>query len=110
MNRTRTRPHRNSWLRQQAVLGSLVLSAAAPFALVASLVPPDLVLASMSLLALSAAALVACVALWSGARRGGESVTAWDVAAAFAFIGFCAGMLSEPANVLQLSTTAIAMN
>lgn len=109
MDRSRTSRHRpDSWLRQQAVLGGLVLSAAAPVALIASLVPPPLVLASMSLLALAAAALTAGVAWWSGGRRSGDRVTAWDVAAAFAFIGFCAGMLSEPAHVL--SSTTVAMN
>jgi hypothetical protein len=46
--------------------------------------------------------------LWSGGRQSGDRVTAWDVAAAFAFIGFCAGMLSEPAHVL--SSTTVAMN
>jgi hypothetical protein len=106
MNRSPTR--HDPWLRQQVMLGVLVLSAAAPFALVASLVPHTLVLASMCLLALSASALAAAYAAWRGAAWTGEAVTAWDVAAAFAFIGFCAAMLSEPANVL--TPTAIAMN
>jgi hypothetical protein len=108
MDRSRTSRHRNSWLHQQATLAALVLAAAAPFALMASLVPPPLLLASMSLLALAAAALTGAFAWWIGAGRNGDRVTAWDLAAAFAFVGFCAAMLSEPANVL--SPTAVAMN
>jgi hypothetical protein len=100
--------HHESWLRQQAVLGVLALSAAGPFALVASVVPHTLVLPSMCLLALSASALVAVLAVWRGATWRGETVTAWDVSAGLAFVGFCAAMLSEPAHIL--SPTAVAMN
>lgn len=107
MNRSRT-THHQSWLRDQVVLGVLALAATAPLALVASLVPQNLVLASLCLLALGASALAAAYAAWRGAAWTGETVTAWDVAAGLAFIGFCAAMLSEPAHVL--SSTAVAMN
>jgi len=109
MERSRTK-RLDPWLRQQVVLGALALAAVAPFALVASLVPYTLVIASMSLVALTGAALVAAYAAWRKAAWTGETVTAWDVAGGLAFVGFCAAMLSEPAHVLSLSMTAIAMN
>ena len=109
MNRARTGRH-DSWLRQQVVLGVIALAAAAPFALIASIVPHTLVVASMSLVALTGAALVAAYAAWRKVAWTGETVTAWDVAGGLAFVGFCAAMLSEPAHVLSLSMTAIAMN
>jgi hypothetical protein len=108
MDRSRTRREEATWLRQQAILALLALGAAAPFALLASLVPSTLVLACMSLLALSIAALTAAYAAWRGLSWTGETVTAWDVAGGLAFIGFSAAMLSEPANILPI--TAVAMN
>jgi hypothetical protein len=109
MNRARTKRH-DAGLPQQIVLGVIALAAAAPFALIASIVPPPLVVASMSLAALGGAALVAVYAAWRKAAWSCETVTAWDVAGGLALVGFCAAMLSEPAHVLQLSTTAVAMN
>lgn len=54
---------------------------------------------SMSLIALAISAIVAAWSLLSD--RHGAGVTLWDVSGAYAFIGFAAGMLSDPQQVLE---------
>jgi hypothetical protein len=106
-------PVRQQWLEviaTQVTLAALVAAAAAPIALVASLVPRAQVLPVLCLLALAGAALVALAAWCRSARRDGDRITdhitdhitSWDVAGALALVGFAAGMLSEPHSVLAL--------
>ena len=40
------------------------------------------------------------------AKRDTDHVNLWDVAGAYAFIGFAAGMISKPEYVLQLFAVA----
>ena len=97
-----SRPHSLAALLQPHVrLAGLALLAAAPILLVASLVPRALVLPSLSLVAIAAAALAALAAWSFGARRHANTVTLWDIAGAFVLIGCAAAMLSEPENILQ---------
>ena len=56
-----------------------------------------LLLPSMSLVALAISAIVA-LAAWCLSSAG---ITLWDVSGAYAFIGFAAGMLSDPQQVLE---------
>jgi hypothetical protein len=60
-----------------------------------------LLLPSMSLIALASSAVVALAAWCSSSDRHGAGITLWDVSGAFAFIGFAAGMLSDPQQVLE---------
>jgi hypothetical protein len=89
-------------LKPQATLAALTAAAAAPLLLLASWLPPALVLPALSLAALACAGSAALIAWWRGARRHGDRLTLWDVAGATAFIGFAAGMLSEPDHIVQL--------
>lgn len=98
---------RRSWshgfaagLQPHVRLGGLVLLAAAPLFLVAALVPRALVLPSVALAALAAAAAVSFVAWWSNARRHSETITLWDIAGACTLIGCAAAMLSEPETII----------
>lgn len=85
------------------VLGAvLVLTAAIPGLIVVWLMPPPLVLPTLSLAALGAAGGFAFLAWWLHTKRHTERVNLWDVAGVCAFIGFAAGILSEPEYVLQL--------
>jgi len=87
----------------------MVVAAAAPLVLLASALPRPLVLPTVCLIAVAGAALASLLA-WSGAAvRSTQRVTAWDVAGALAYVGFAAGMLSDPQHLIQFfddNTTA----
>lgn len=87
-------------LNPLVVLAGLAAAAAAPLLLLASLVPPPLVLPALSLLALVCAGLLSLVAWWRRAPRRADSITLWDLAGAAALIGFAAGMLTGPEQIL----------
>jgi hypothetical protein len=95
--------------RWRGLLPILTAMAAATILLLGWLLPAALVLPVISAASLAAAGAAALVA-WSGrARRDGDGITLWDIAGVLAFIGFAAGMLSEPMHVAQLfgyATTA----
>jgi hypothetical protein len=56
---------------------------------------------SMSLVALAISAIVALAAWCLSSDRHGAGISLWDVSGAYAFIGFAAGMLSDPQQVLE---------
>jgi len=89
-------------LSPRLALAVLVLLAAAPIALVAALVPRELVLAAFSVVAMTIAIAIAAVAWWRKAARHSATVTLWDAAGAFMLIGCAAAMMTEPENLLQL--------
>ena len=60
-----------------------------------------LLLPSMSLIALAISAIVALAAWCLSSDRQSAGITLWDVSGACAFIGFAAGMLSDPQQVLE---------
>jgi len=47
------------------------------------------------------AAVIALAAWCLSSSRQSAGITLWDVAGAYAFIGFAAGMLSDPQQVLE---------
>jgi hypothetical protein len=55
----------------------------------------------MSLIALAISAIAALAAWWLSSDRHGAGITLWDISGAYAFIGFAAGMLSEPQQMLE---------
>ena len=61
-----------------------------------------LLLESMSLIALAFSAIAALAAWGLSSDRYGVDITLWDVSGAYAFVGFAAGMLSDPQRVVEL--------
>jgi len=66
------------------------------------MMPATLVLPSLSLLALALAGGLAVLAWWLRVGRPANRITVWDVAGVCAFIGFAAGMMSQPEHVVEL--------
>jgi hypothetical protein len=84
-----------------ALVGALIL-------LLVRLLPAAPLLPMLGLVSLVAAGAVALLAWCSEAERHSDAITPWDVAGVLAFIGFGAGMLSRPEDVLQLFGLATA--
>ncbi|MPZ57638.1 MAG: hypothetical protein GEU91_14285 [Rhizobiales bacterium] len=95
-------------LRPHAALALFTLLAAIPLLLIASLTPAPLVLPVFSIIFLAFAGLVALFAWQTSAVRHSRTVTSWDVAGAFAFVGFAAAILSKPENILLAFAGATA--
>jgi len=97
------RPHRPSRAAPNpvALLASLAVGAAVPLLLLESLLPRPTVLPALSLAALGCAALLALAAYWRRAPRHVDGITLWDLSGAAALIGFAAGMLSSPDQILS---------
>ena len=89
-------------LQTHARLAAMVAIAAAPLLLLGSALPRPLVLPVLCLIAIAGAGVVSLIAWRRGATRQPDHVTAWDVAGALLFVGFAAGMLSDPAQVTHL--------
>ena len=82
-------------------LAGLVLLAALPILVAASLVPHAAVLPTLSLAALGAAAITAAIAWWRKAARHVATVTYWDLAGALVLIGCTAAILTETEPLLE---------
>jgi hypothetical protein len=82
------------------LLASVAVAATVPLLLLVSFVPRPLVLPVLSLTAVGCAGVLALVAHWRRAPRHVETVTLWDLAGAAALIGFAAGMLTGPEQIL----------
>jgi len=87
-------------LKPVALLASLAVATVVPLLLLASLLPRPMVLPALSLAALGCAALLALMAYWRRAPRHVDGITLWDLSGAVALIGFAAGMLSSPDQIL----------
>jgi hypothetical protein len=96
------RPYRpaQATLNPVVLLTLLAVAAAIPLLLFASFVPRPLLLPVLSLSALGCAAVLTLAAYWRRAPRHVESITLWDLAGAAALIGFAAGMLTGPEQIL----------
>jgi hypothetical protein len=88
-------------LNPVALLASLAIAAALPLALLAAFLPRPMVLPALSLAALACAGLLSLAAYWRHAPRHVDSITLWDISGAAALIGFAAGMLSSPDQILS---------
>lgn len=97
-------------LQPHLTLAALTVIAALPLLLLSSLLPRSLVLPVLCLIAITGAAVVSFVAWRRGSVRDAQHVTAWDVAGALAFVGFAAGMLSNPEHAFSLAETATTLN
>ena len=87
-------------LNPVVLLASLAIATAVSLLLLASLLPRPMVLPALSLAALACAALLALVAYWRRAPQHVDGITLWDLSGAAALIGFAAGMLSSPDQIL----------
>jgi hypothetical protein len=96
------RPYRptQAALNPVVLLTLLAVAAAVPLLLLVSFVPRPLVLPVLSLSALGCAAVLALAAYWRHAPRHVEGITLWDLAGGIALIGFAAGMLTGPEQIL----------
>jgi hypothetical protein len=94
-------------LNPVVLVASLAVAAAAPLLLLASLLPRPLVLPALSLAALACAALLSLAAYWRRSPRHVEHITLWDLAGAAALIGFGAGMLTGPEQILYFFDPAM---
>jgi hypothetical protein len=93
------RPHAPGQYRG---LSAVIALAAAPGLGLAWLFPPPLVLPALSMMSCLIAGCIAALAYYVRAGRNTGGITLWDVAGAFALIWVGAGMLSEPAHVVEL--------
>jgi hypothetical protein len=90
------------WEVPRGAIAILLCSGAALIVAVAWLLPRALVLPTVSVAAVLAAALTALIA-WSRPRNPqSERVTYWDVAGALTLIGVCAALLSDPEAAIPL--------
>jgi hypothetical protein len=87
---------------RHATVAILALIAAVPGFVVIWLMSVPLLLPAFSLAWLVNAGCVALLAGCLRAKRHTDHVNLWDVAGAYTFIGFAAGMISKPEQVLQL--------
>ena len=88
-------------LRPHVTVAWLTALAAAPLLAVAAVVPPQIVLPTVTLLTFAACALAALYAWRAHVPARSATVTAWDLAGALALIGCVAATLSEPSSVIQ---------
>jgi hypothetical protein len=90
-------------LQSQINLAAMVAIAAAPLLLVASLVPPPLVLPTLCLVATAGAGVASLIAWRRGVKFDAPNVTTWDVAGALTFIACASAILSNPQHVIALT-------
>jgi hypothetical protein len=83
------------------MVSAFLLLAVAPPTGFLLLARTPLLLPSISLIALVISAIVALAAWCLSSDRHGAGITLWDVSGAYAFVGFAAGMLSDPQQVLE---------
>ena len=83
---------------------AMVGTAAIPLYLLTSLVPRELVLPVLCLIAIAGTALVSLLAWRRGVRRDSQRVTLWDVAGALAFVACASAILSNPQQLASLTT------
>jgi hypothetical protein len=79
----------------------LLAAVAVPLMILLLVVETPLVLALTSVVALASAAAIALTAWCVSADRNSPEISLWDVSGAYAFIGFAAGMLSDPHQVVE---------
>jgi Na+/melibiose symporter-like transporter len=91
-------------------LTAMAASAALPLYALTTLVPRELVLPALCLIAVAGAAIASLVAWRRGSVRNPQRVTAWDVAGALAFVACAAAILSDPQQIVALGNAATAMS
>jgi hypothetical protein len=80
----------------------LLLAMAVPLFFFLFLVRVPLVLPSVSAIGLTSAAIIGLIAWCLLSDSNATGISLWDVSGAYALVGFVAGMLSEPQQVMEL--------
>jgi hypothetical protein len=93
-------------LRDHVKLAAMVATAVMPLMLLTWLLPRPLVLPGLCIIAIVGACAASLYAWTRGTNLDPRRVTPWDVAGALAFIGFAAGMLSNPEHVVHFADSA----
>jgi 4-hydroxybenzoate polyprenyltransferase len=96
-------------LRAHATIAMMVATGAVPLMLLTSLLSRPLVLPVICLTVMACAAAASLLAWLSDVSDDPQRVTTWDVAGALVFIGFAAGMLSNPEHVIHLADNATTL-
>ena len=94
-------PHTNSVAFCAAITAPLI-----PLLLLAR---SPLVLPTISVVALASAAVVALAAWWTSSDRNSSAISLWDVCGAYAFIGFAAGAMSDPNELVEFFASPAAV-
>ena len=108
MNRSRSR----QGLAYASITGVLCTNAGMaaggtfPLILIASLAPPGIVLPVLSIVYLAAAGVLTLIAWGVRSKRNSNKVTLWDLSGACAFLGFAAGIFSNPEDVMTAFAVA----
>jgi hypothetical protein len=66
------------------------------------LVRPPFVLPSVSVISLVIAGVIALLAWATASKQDHAAITLWDLSGLYAFLGFAAGMLSEPEHMMEV--------
>ena len=98
-NRIRRRPIS---YQPSAIVAICAVLAAGPGAFIIWLIPAQPLLPILSFASLVSAGVAAALAWGLGAERHTRYFNLWDVAGAYAFAGFGAGMLCKSEDLLQL--------
>ncbi len=81
---------------------AIFLALVAPALLSLLLFNAAFVLPSLSIISLAVAGMVALLAWATASKPDGAHITLWDLSGLYAFVGFAAGMLSEPEHIVEL--------
>jgi hypothetical protein len=93
--------HRTPSIGPDAILAILACATALPAIVLSLTVPASLLLPTLGLLCLAIAGGLSLIALSVRAERCTSYINLWDMAGTYAFIGFAAGILSRPEQVLE---------
>jgi len=98
---SRANTHRTPSIGPHATLAFLACATALPAVVLLWVVPASLLLPTLGLLSLAIAGGLSLIAWSVRAERCTSYINLWDMAGAYAFIGFAAGVLSRPEQVLE---------
>ena len=87
----------------QPSIASMVLPAVAIFSLGVATLPSALVLPAFALAAFGCGAGCALYGWMTGRPQQADRITCWDLASTCVFVGFAAGVLSDPGHVMDLT-------
>jgi hypothetical protein len=87
----------------QPSAAAMVLAAVVIFALGVAVLPPTLVVPAFALAAFVCGAAFALFGWMTGRPQQADRITCWDIASTCVFVGFAAGVLSDPGHVMDLT-------
>jgi hypothetical protein len=103
-----TKPASSFTLSPRQMMIATFLALIMPPILSLILVKPPFVLPSVSVISLAMAGMIALLAWAIASKRDRGHITLWDLSGLYAFLGFAAGMLSEPEYVMEFWSLPIS--